>query len=88
LFGQATTSTELLSLQQPQLYKVDVDKAGPLIYANINADSNKELKDYLAAAKAQRRLERQRMLERAKKKVKISNCSCLWARVCSHGRSH
>ena len=39
-----------------------------LIYADINAQSNGELKDYLAAAKAQRHAERMRMIERAKAK--------------------
>ena len=51
-----------------QLYNVDPDEAGPLIYAQINSASNGELADYLAKAKAQRKAERDRMLERAKEK--------------------
>ena len=58
-----------MSMQQhAQLYNIDPDEAGPLVYAQINSQSQGELKDYLAAAKAQRHLERERMLERAKKK--------------------
>ena len=55
-----------------QLYSVDPDVAGPLIYSQINQESNIELNDYLAAAKAQRHLERERMLERARKKQVLS----------------
>jgi len=68
---QTSGKTELMSIQQlqnAQLYNVDPDEAGPLIYAQINQDSVGELSGYLAAAKAQRREERMRMLERAKKK--------------------
>jgi hypothetical protein len=72
---QASGKSELLSAPQvaylkrsPQLYKVDPDAAGPLIYAQINSDSNGELKDYLAAAKAQRKAERDRTIGRAKQK--------------------
>ncbi len=44
------------------------DVAGPLIYAQINSDSNGELHDYLAEAKAQRKAERDRTIGRAKQK--------------------
>jgi len=72
---QAASKSELLSAPQiaymqrrGQLYNVDPDEAGPLIYAQINSASNGELADYLAKAKAQRKAERDRMLERAKEK--------------------
>jgi len=68
---QTSGKTELMSMQQlqhAQLYNVDPDAAGALIYAHINQDSNSELAGYLAAAKAARREERMRMLERAKRK--------------------
>ena len=51
-----------------QLYNVDPDEAGSLIYAQINSASDGELADYLAQAKAQRKAERDRVLERAKEK--------------------
>jgi len=71
---QATSKSELLSLRPvgqlggAQLYDIDPDEAGPLIYADMQAQSNGELKDYLADAKAKRKQERMRMIERAKRK--------------------